>query len=142
MGRRGDLNSKLSVVLRPGVTREVRQAILNSIDPYTRVDPAEYVGTRDILNAAILAGTGLLATPDAPSPAWKLGWAKRGQMINQQFEDPTFPPNYPIIDKIPKGIATSVKSIDLNAATYHNEVGLTYRLNKSVADVQEFEGAK
>ena len=37
-----DLNAKLSVLLRPGVTREMRQRILDSIDLYTRVDPAEY----------------------------------------------------------------------------------------------------
>ncbi|MGB7078463.1 MAG: hypothetical protein WBD53_14840 [Xanthobacteraceae bacterium] len=55
-----DLNSKLSVILRSGVTPAIRQSILNSIDLYTRVDPAEYVGTRDFLNAAVLAGTGLL----------------------------------------------------------------------------------
>src|ERR1700761_927455 len=50
-----DLNSKLSVVLRPGVTQATRQSILNSLDLYTRVDPAEYVGTRDFLNAVVLA---------------------------------------------------------------------------------------
>ena len=120
-----DLNSKLSVVLRPGVTQATRQSILNSIDVYTRVDPAEYVGTRDFLNAVVLAGAGLLAAgtaADEPSPIWKLGWAKRGQMINEKFGDPTFPSNYPIIDKIPNGVATSVKSVDLfNAVTYQNQ---------------------
>src|ERR1700722_15713066 len=54
------LNAKLSVLLRPGVTRDMRQRILDSIDLYTRVDPAEYVGTRDLIDAAVLAGTGLL----------------------------------------------------------------------------------
>jgi len=58
-----DLNAKLSVLLRPGVTREIRQRVLDSIDLYTRVDPAEYVGTRDLLDAAVLAGAGLLGTP-------------------------------------------------------------------------------
>jgi hypothetical protein len=91
-----DLNSKLSVILRPGVTPTTRQSVLNSIDLYTRVDPAEYVGTRDFLNAAVLAGAGLLAggaaTADEASAIWGLGWAKRGQMINGKFGDPTFPP--------------------------------------------------
>ena len=116
-----DLNSKLNVVLRPGVTTATRQSILNSIDIYTRVDPAEYVGTRDFLNAAVLAGAGLLvggAAADEASPIWELGWAKRGQMINDRFGDPSFPGNYLVIDKIPNGVATSVKSIDLNAAAY------------------------
>ena len=136
-----DLTSKLDVLLRPGVTREIRQSVLDHIDLYTRADPAEYVGTREFLNAVVLAGAGLLATPGTASPAWKLGWAKRGQTINKQFGDNTFPDNYPIIDKIPDGVATSVKSIDLNAATYQKEANLTYRLNQFVADVREFDGA-
>ncbi len=139
-----DLNSKLSVVLRPGVTQATRQSILNSIDVYTRVDPAEYVGTRDFLNAVVLAGAGLLAAgtaADEPSPIWKLGWAKRGQMTNEKFGDPTFPDNYPIIDQISNGIATSVKSIDLNAATYRNDISLANRLLQYVEGVRNFDGA-
>ena len=136
-----DLNAKLDVVLRPGVSSQTRQKILDSIDLYTRVDPAEYVGTRDFLNAGVLAATGLLGTPDGPSPVWKLGWAERGRRINKQFGDNTFPDNYPTIDKIPDGAATSVKSMDLNAATYQNEASLTYRLEIYVAKVREFDGA-
>jgi len=140
-----DLNSKLSVVLRPGVTQATRQSILNSIDLYTRVEPAEYVGTRDFLNAAVLAGVGLLvggAAADEASPIWELGWAKRGQMINEKFGDPTFPANYPVIDKIPNGVATSVKSIDLNAAAYRNDISLGNRLLQYVEDVRDYDGAR
>ncbi len=146
-----DLNAKLSVLLRPGVTREMRQRILDSIDLYTRADPAEYVGTRDLIDAAVLAGTGLLGSageagilgaPASPSPVWKLGWGLRGQKINEVFGDPTFPSNYPVIDKIPNGVATSVKSIDLNAATYQNEASLANRLNNYVDDVRDFNGAR
>jgi hypothetical protein len=138
-----DLNSKLSIVLRPGVTTATRQSVLNSIDLYTRVDPAEYVGTRDFLNAAVLAGAGLLAwgaAADEPSPIWQLGWAKRGQMINERFGDPAFPANYPVIDKMPDGVATSVKSIDLQVATYQNDISLANRLLKYVEDVRDFDG--
>lgn len=140
-----DLNSKLSVVLRPGVTQATRQSILNSIDLYTRVDPAEYVGTRDFLNAVVLAGAGLAAggaTADEPSPVWQLGWAKRGQIINERFGDPTFPSNYPVVDKIPDGVATSVKSIDLNAATYQNDVSLGNRILQYIDDVRDFDGGR
>ncbi len=135
-----DLNSLLSVVLRPNVTRDIRQKVLERADLYTRVDPAEYVGVRDFIDGAILAGATLLPGAKEPSPDWKLGWAKRGQNINEKYGDPTFPSNYPVIDKIPDGIATSVKSIDLNAATYHKEASLTYRLEQYVADVREFDG--
>ena len=136
-----DLNAKLSVVLRPGVTRQTRQSILDSVDVYTRVDPAEYVGVRDVLDAAAIAASGLLGMPRGPSPVWKLGWAARGRALNDVYGDPTFPDNYPVIDKNPDGAATSVKSIDLHAKTYQNEASLTYRLNQYVAEVREFEGA-
>jgi hypothetical protein len=146
-----DLNSLLSVVLRPNVTRDIRQRVLEHADLYTRVDPAEYVAVSGFITGAILAGTSLLSgakgpsarEPSArePSPDWKLGWAKRGQNINETYGDPTFPSNYPVIDKIPDGIATSLKSIDLNAATYHKEQSLTYRIEKYVETVRDFNGA-
>jgi hypothetical protein len=69
-----------------------------------------------------------------------LGWAKRGQIINEKFGDSAFPPNYPVIDKIPDGVATSVKSIDLQAATYQNDISLANRLLKYVEDVRDFDG--
>jgi filamentous hemagglutinin len=42
---------------------------------------------------------------------------------------------------IPEGVATSIKSIDLNAATYHDAARLTYRINKYVGDLADFDGA-
>jgi hypothetical protein len=145
-GAAHDLNSLLSVVLRPNVTRDIRQKVLERADLYTRVDPAEYMGVLNFVTGAILAGTSLLPGTRGlgakePSSDWKFGWAKRGQNINQKYGDPTFPSNYPVIDKIPDGIATSIKSIDLNAATYHKEQSLTYRIEKYVEAVREFNGA-
>jgi hypothetical protein len=61
-------------------------------------------------------------------------------MINERFGDPTFPANYPVIDKMPDGVATSVKSIDLQAATYQNDISLANRLLKYVEDVRDFDG--
>jgi hypothetical protein len=46
--------------------------------------------------------------------------------------------NFPVIDKIPDGIASSIKSIDLRAATYQNAARLTTRLRTYVNDVSEF----
>ena len=136
-----DLNAKLSVVLRPGVTRQVRQSILDSIDVYTRVDPAEYVGVRDALDAAAIAAGGRPGHAPRPFAGVEIGVGMRaGEQSTRCIGDPTFPDNYPVIDKNPNGVATSVKSIDLNAKTYQNEASLTYRLNQYVADVREFEG--
>jgi hypothetical protein len=54
----------------------------------------------------------------------------------------TLHPNFPVIDKIPDGIATSIKSIDLNAATYQDATRLTIRLQKYVNEVSEFVGGR
>ena len=124
------------------MTRQTRQSILDSVDVYTRVDPAEYVGVRDVLDAAAIAASGLLGMPRGPSPVWKLGWAARGRALNDVYGDPTFPDNYPVIDKNPDGAGTSVKSIDLHAKTYQNEANLTYRLNQYVAEMREIRGGR
>jgi hypothetical protein len=42
---------------------------------------------------------------------------------------------------IPNGVATSIKSIDLNAATYQDASRLTYRINKYADDLAAFDGA-
>jgi hypothetical protein len=75
-----------------------------------------------------------------PRLSWKLGWAARGRYFEDQLGS-TLHPNFPTIDKIPDGVATSIKSMGLNAATYQDEARLTYRLNKYVGDVVEFNGA-
>ena len=50
--------------------------------------------------------------------------------------------NFPVIDKISNGIATSIKSIDLRAATYQNMATLINRLSKYVGEVSEFVGGE
>jgi hypothetical protein len=64
-------------------------------------------------------------------------WAAQGRYFEQRLGR-TLHENFPVIDKIPDGIATSIKSIDLNAATYQNAAGLTGRLQKYVNEVSEF----
>ena len=52
------LNSALTVLLRPGLSKDDRQNLLNSLDVYTRADPAEWVHVRDwTTGAALLAGS-------------------------------------------------------------------------------------
>jgi hypothetical protein len=44
--------------------------------------------------------------------------------------------------RFPTASQTSIKSIDLNAATYQNAAGLTGRLQKYVNEVSEFVGGQ
>jgi hypothetical protein len=160
-----DLKNMLAVLTRPGITKEDRQQYLNRLDLYTRVDPEEYLEVFGLASSFALAGGGIppaaratraaqeaaseasaaaeIAATDAPSEVWKYGWARRGREIHDQFSDGSLHPNFPVIDDFPpSGVATSYKSIDLNAATYQNDVSLKYRLDAYVDLISEFEGAE
>jgi hypothetical protein len=129
-GSANALNSALTVLLRPDITEADRQKILNSLDVFTRVDPAGFTQTRDaiILGTLLLGGVPSQAAGDLPSEAWKLGWAARGNYFSEQL-GANLPGTFPVVDKWLNGVVTSIKSIDLNAATYQDAARLTYRLN-------------
>jgi hypothetical protein len=81
-----------------------------------------------------------LTPKDAPSKIWSYGWGKRGQEIHNLFSDKSLPPGFPVIDNFTDGVATSIKSIDLRAATYQDASRLAYRLQKYVNDASDFMG--
>src|SRR5258708_33808016 len=67
---------------------------------------------------------GLAGTANAlktESSVWSLGWAARGQKIEQALGH-NLPTNFPVVDvwDPTKKLATSIKSVDLNAATYQD----------------------
>jgi hypothetical protein len=164
-GSAAALNSALTVLLRPDLTKEERQRILDSLDVFTRADPAEYAQNRDWTSSAAIAAGAVLpnaaategaaaqgasaepgaasAAADVSSPLWSYGWARRGREIHQIFGDGSLGPNFPVIDNIsPVGIVTSFKSIDLNAVTYQNDTSLMYRVSDYVGRVSDFDGAQ
>ena len=75
-----------------------------------------------------------------PSAAWKLGWAARGNYFSEQL-GADLPATFRTIDSFSNGIATSIKSIDLNAATYQDAARLTYRLNAYIDSVATYDGS-
>ena len=147
-GSAAALNSALTVLLRPGITQEDRQRILDrQLDVFTRTDPGAYAQTRDwATGAALLAGgvppvaAGEAAAAEQASEAWTYGWARRGQYFDQLLRDRSLPGLFRTIDNFTDGVATSIKSIDLNAATYQDAARLTYRLNEYVDKLGEYEG--
>jgi hypothetical protein len=149
-GSAAALNSALTVLLRPGITKEDRQRILDrQLDAFTRADPGAYAQTRDwATGAALLAGgvppvaAGEVAAAEQASEAWTYGWARRGQYFDQLLRDGSLPALFRTIDNFTDGIATSIKSIDLNAATYQDAARLTYRLNQYVDDLGDYEGGE
>ncbi|WP_407118944.1 hypothetical protein [Bradyrhizobium sp. LMG 9283] len=71
------------------------------------------------------------------STVWSLGSAARGRAIEQALGQ-NLPGNYPVIDSYVNGVATSIKSIDLNAATYQNAMALTNTLNGYANSIANF----
>lgn len=137
------LNAALSDVLDAGVDQQTRQEILDSIAPYANADPAEVAQFRNLTVGGILVFPGMPppAIVDAPSEVWKLGWAARGAYINEQL-GANLPSNFPVVDGWAGGAVTSIKSIDLSAATYQDAARLTYRLNQYMDQLASYEGGK
>jgi hypothetical protein len=163
-----DLKSILAVLVRPGITRADRQKYLNRLDGYTRADPAEQARNLGIGTAIAIAAGGVppiaaetraaeatageaaaaertaaearAAAADTPSEVWKYGWARRGREIHDQLSDGSLPPLFRTIDNFAEGIATSLKSIDLNAVTYQDAARLTYRLNQYINKLSDYDG--
>jgi hypothetical protein len=138
------LNAALSDVLEPGITQEDRQYILNGIAPYAASDPAEVAQARNLAVGAILLFSGRLpaaVTVETASDVWKLGWAARGAYINEQL-GANLPATFKVIDGFADGAVTSIKSIDLNAATYQDAARLTYRLNQYIDQLALYEGGR
>jgi hypothetical protein len=125
-------------------SKEARQAILDSIEAYANTDPARG-HSGDYLTAATLLLLGIAppgaAVDVAAAAAWKLGWAARGIYFSERL-GANLPATFPVIDSFVNGVVTSIKSIDLTAATYQNVAALTYRLNQYIDRLALFEGGQ
>ncbi len=141
-GSAAALNSHLTALLKPGITQTDRQRILDLMDVYTRADPAENIRNRDIATglSLLLGSVPPAAAVISHADAWQLGWAARGRYFEGLLGG-NLPAGFETIDRFVDGVATSIKSIDLNAATYQDAVRLTSRLKKYVDDLYDFDGA-
>lgn len=75
----------------------------------------------------------------AKSGVWSLGPGPRGLAIESQLGG-NLPAGFRVIDRFENGVATSIKSIDLNAATYQNAQALGSRLNGYVDSLAGWTG--
>jgi RHS repeat-associated protein len=87
------------------------------------------------------AQTATHAAPQAAASAspWLLNPFQRGRVIEQMLGG-NLPSNFPTIDRFLNGIATSIKSVNLNAATYANAANLRSLLTRYVNSVAGFNG--
>ena len=106
-------------------------------------DPAHNVemGLNSVGITALSIGVGVpgeVPAPPVPS-VWSLGNFVRGNAIEDAL-GANLPRNFPIVDRLSNGIVTSIKSIDLNAATYQDSAALGNKLNNYVDAVAGFNG--
>jgi hypothetical protein len=162
----GTLNFMLSQVLKPGTTQQDRQQILELIDNYSRYDPAEVAQFYDqLFDLFALLGAGLsprrLPKPPAvPSEIefetaarlalseeqraaiWKLGWAKRGKVLDRIFRKGNLHDLSRTIDDLVDNVAISNKSVDLNAATYQEFRRLLSRVSRDLEKLETYSGTE
>jgi len=84
--------------------------------------------------------TKLLTKVDDTSSVWKLNPFERGLKIEKLLGANMG--NYPVIDKFSNGVATSIKSIDLDAKSYQNLSTLQRTLGSYVDEIAQFQGQK
>jgi RHS repeat-associated protein len=70
---------------------------------------------------------------------WSLNAFERGRKIESMLGG-NLPSNFPVIDKFVNGVATSIKSVDLNSVSYQSASGLRALLNGYVNSVANFTG--
>ena len=78
-----------------------------------------------------------ISSVTASSNVWKFGWAARGVAIEKALGR-NLPPDFPVIDRFANGIATSIKSIDLNARSYQNATTIRSIISGYIDDVAGF----
>ena len=87
-------------------------------------------------------GKTILAAFKASSKSvWSLPWLERGLIIEEQLGK-NLKGNFPVIDKFLNGVATSIKSIDLNAKSYQNGKVLFSTLKRYIDKVAKFKGQR
>jgi RHS repeat-associated protein len=75
---------------------------------------------------------------------WNLAPFARGRALEQLILDATkrLHPNFPVIDSFAEGVAVSLKSLDLTAATYQSTTALVSKLGQYAAQLGAFQGAR
>ena len=80
----------------------------------------------------------------AASSVWNLTPFARGWAIEELILGGArnLHPNFPVIDDFVEGVATSIKSLDLTAATYQSGSAIISRLSSYAAKLAAFDGAR
>jgi RHS repeat-associated protein len=97
----------------------------------------------DCTNEANAAVQTVQGAAQAAQSVWRLNPFQRGVAIeNMLGRSPQLAQNFPVIDRFENGVATSIKSMDLNAASYQNIGTLTSRVQGYVNTLANWQGAR
>jgi filamentous hemagglutinin len=125
VGRAGKLIGKAVVKVAPGLATTVSDALAKLGQKASGIIES----AKDALGKGEVPNSGV----------WQLNPFERGKVIEQALGH-NLPSNYPVIDKFENGLATSIKSLDLNAATYQSTSTLSRTLTGYVDSVASFQG--
>jgi hypothetical protein len=154
------LHAALSRAVNPDITFDDREELAYWVSHYAHTDPAVVAERLNELYGSILllfpgmpgrrgpkpeptppvSGAARSAAEQAAADkaAWdNMNWDERGRYMEDRAGR-TLHRNFPVIDKIPDGLATSIKSMDLRAATYQNPTPFAYRVRTYVSEVSKF----
>jgi CDI toxin restriction endonuclease-like domain len=134
------LNAELHGVL--GIERKDRERIQDAIGPYSQYEQDDEE-TESWISFGILLLSLIppLAEAEAAAVIWRLKPWIRGWYFDALFRDNSLHRFSRTIDNFSsEGVATSIKSLDLNAGTYQDFGRLTWRLNKYVDDLDKYQG--
>ena len=103
----------------------------------------EFIGMAVGYGVFKAAGVAFSIFKSAGGSIWKLSnWSQRG-FVYEKLMGGNLVQNFPVIDKFIKGVATSIKTLDLAAATYTKETGKAVynKLKGYIDDLANFKGA-
>lgn len=95
----------------------------------------EYAG------AKVVEGVGYVASGLGRASVWALAQSPRGFRVGAILGE-NLPLNFPTIDRFANGVATSIKSMDVTAASYQKSGRIYSTLTKYIDKVAEFNGAR
>jgi hypothetical protein len=136
------LNAMLHNILGRGVERKDRQKTLDALGPYSQSEQDDEATESWIsLGILLLSLIPPAAEAEAAAVIWRLKPFIRGGYFDALFRDNSLHPLSRTIDNFnSEGVATSIKSLDLNAATYRDLGRLTSRLDKYVNELDKYAG--
>ncbi len=127
--------------------KKFNAAFDTKLNPLKRYDAAEESFNEDLIGTAIgygvfkVGGIAYNTLKSAGGSLWKIANPLARGFVYEVAAGGNLVKNYPVIDKFIKGVATSIKTLDLKAKTYQTASNVYGKLKGYIDDLYEFQGA-